>query len=115
MRRGRSIIAATGAIALRDGRQAQYRSCPVLEEQLESASRDLLRSMLSTFVQALMSADADAVCGAPYGSSSPDRPTAYRPQRVRDSWTWELEFGAGDRYRLEDAGPGLSTRQKPAE
>jgi hypothetical protein len=106
MRRGRSIIAATGAIALRDGRQAQYRSCPVLEEQLESASRDLLRSMLSTFVQALMSAEAD---------ESPDRPTAYRPQRVRDSSTWELEFGAGDRYRLEDAGPGLSTRQKPAE
>jgi putative transposase len=39
----------------------------LLEEQLESASPDLLRSMLSTFIQTLMSAEADALCGAPYG------------------------------------------------
>ena len=38
-----------------------------LHDQLESASPDLLRSMLTTFINALMSAEADAVCGAPYG------------------------------------------------
>ena len=32
-----------------------------LHDQLESASPDLLRSMLATFINALMSAEADAV------------------------------------------------------
>ena len=35
-----------------------------LHDQIASASPDLLRSMLTTFVNALMSAEADAVCGA---------------------------------------------------
>ena len=34
-----------------------------LHDQMESASPDLLRSMLTTFINALMSAEADAVCG----------------------------------------------------
>jgi putative transposase len=56
----------------------------LLEEQLESASPDLLRQLLSTFIQALMSADADAVCGAPYGTSSPERVTTRNGYRHRD-------------------------------
>jgi putative transposase len=36
-------------------------------EQLESALPDLLRSMLTTCINALMSAEADAVSGAPAG------------------------------------------------
>src|SRR5215213_8193173 len=56
----------------------------LLEEQLESASPDLLRSLLSTFIQALMSADADGVCGAPYGTSSPQRVTTRNGYRHRD-------------------------------
>jgi Transposase, Mutator family len=44
-----------------------------LHDQLASASPDLLRSMLTTFINALMSAEADAVCGAPYGTPGPDR------------------------------------------
>jgi putative transposase len=56
----------------------------LLEEQLESASPDLLRSMLSTFIQALMSAEADAVAGAPYGTSSPQRVTTRNGYRHRD-------------------------------
>jgi putative transposase len=44
-----------------------------LREQLESASPDLLRDMVKTFADALMSAEADAVCGAPYGVRSDDR------------------------------------------
>ena len=47
-----------------------------LHDQLESASPDLLRSMLTTFINALMSAEADAVCGAPYGM--PGVPPALR-------------------------------------
>ena len=42
-----------------------------LHDQLASASPDLLRSMLTTFMNALMSAEADAVCGAPYGLPTP--------------------------------------------
>lgn len=37
-----------------------------LEEQLAQASPDLLRSMAQTFAEALMGAEADAVCGANY-------------------------------------------------
>jgi hypothetical protein len=35
-----------------------------LSEQLAQASPDLLRQMLGTFVDALIGADADAICGA---------------------------------------------------
>ena len=35
-----------------------------LRKQLEEADVDLLREMVATFVQALMGAEADAVCGA---------------------------------------------------
>ena len=47
-----------------------------LHEQLGSASPDLLRQMLTTFMNTLMSAEADAVCGAPYGESCPERTNA---------------------------------------
>src|SRR4051812_29865762 len=44
-----------------------------LSEQLAQASPDLLRQMLTTFINTLMSAEADAVCGAEYGARSPER------------------------------------------
>ncbi len=44
-----------------------------LSEQLEQASPDLMRQMLTTFINALMSAEAEAVCGAEYGQISADR------------------------------------------
>jgi putative transposase len=55
-----------------------------LHEQLESASPDLLRAMLTVFVDALMSAEADAICGAPYGTSSPERTNVRNGYRQRD-------------------------------
>jgi putative transposase len=55
-----------------------------LHDQLESASPDLLRSLLTTFLDALMSAEADAVCGAPYGMPSPDRVNVRNGYRHRD-------------------------------
>jgi putative transposase len=44
-----------------------------LHDQLARVSPDLLRDMLTTFIQARMSAEADAVCGAPYGLPSRER------------------------------------------
>ena len=55
-----------------------------LHDQLESASPDLLRSMLATFINALMSAEADAVCGAPYGLPGPERVNVRNGYRHRD-------------------------------
>ena len=45
-----------------------------MAEQLSQASPDLLRQMVQTFAEALMSAEADAVCGTGYGQRSPERP-----------------------------------------
>ena len=55
-----------------------------LHDQLASASPDLLRSMLTTFVNTLMSAEADAICGARYGMPSPDRVNVRNGYRQRD-------------------------------
>ena len=38
-----------------------------LRKQLEAAEPDLLREMVQSFAEALMSADADEVCGARMG------------------------------------------------
>jgi transposase-like protein len=56
----------------------------MLHGQLESASPDLLRSLLTTFVDTLMPAEADAICGAPYGTPSPDRVNVRNGYRHRD-------------------------------
>jgi len=44
-----------------------------LHEHLEQASPDLMRHLLGSFINALLSADADAVCGAEWGQVSDDR------------------------------------------
>ena len=62
----------------------------LLEAQLQRAEPDLLRSMLTTFVQALMSADADAVCGAEFGTRSPDRTNRRNGYRPRE---WDTRAG----------------------
>jgi len=56
----------------------------LLEEQLAQTSTDLLRELLGTFVNALLSADADAVCGAEYGQVSPGRVNRRNGYRHRD-------------------------------
>ena len=40
-----------------------------LRKQLEMDGNDLLREMVSSFAEGLMSAEADVVCGASYGKS----------------------------------------------
>ncbi len=44
-----------------------------LDEQLAQASPDLMRDMLSTFINTLLSAQADAVCGAEYRTRPEER------------------------------------------
>lgn len=56
----------------------------LIEEQLAQASPDLLRELLTTFINTLMSAEADAVCGAAYGTSSSDRTNRRSGYRHRD-------------------------------
>src|SRR5262245_46225612 len=72
-----------------------------LREQLESASPDLLRDMVKTFAEALMSAEADAVCGAPYGVRSDERTNSRNGYRARD---WDTRVGT-----VELAIPKLRT------
>jgi putative transposase len=55
-----------------------------LDEQLAQASPDLLRSMLTTFINTLMSAEADAVCGAGYGQRSDERTNVRNGYRHRE-------------------------------
>jgi len=63
---------------------------PAVLEQLQQADPDLLRSMLTAFVQALMSADADTACGAEYGTRSPDRVNQRNGYRHPD---WDTRAG----------------------
>src|SRR3712207_2953651 len=55
-----------------------------LHEQLAQASPDLLRQMLTTFINTLMSAEADAVCGADYGERSSERTNTRNGYRHRE-------------------------------
>ena len=55
-----------------------------LNEQLSQASPDLMRDLLTTFVNALLSAQADAVCGAGYGERTPERVNSRNGYRHRD-------------------------------
>src|SRR3954447_13624815 len=56
----------------------------MLQEQLAQASPDLLGELLQSFVNTLLSAEADSVCGAAYGQSSPDRVNQRNGYRHRD-------------------------------
>jgi len=61
-----------------------------LREQLETASPDLLRAMVKTFADALMSAKADAVCGAGYGERSEQPVNSRNGYRQRE---WDTRAG----------------------
>jgi transposase-like protein len=62
-----------------------------LRKQLEETSPDLLRLMVKDMAEALMSADADAVCGAGYGERSPERVNRRNGYRERD---WDTRVGS---------------------
>jgi putative transposase len=88
-----------------------------LEEQLAQASPDLLRAMVTTFVQALMGAEADAVCGAAYGERSSERVNTRNGYRRRE---WDTRAGsielAVPKLRAGSYFPGwLLERRRRAE
>jgi putative transposase len=62
----------------------------LLEQQLADASPDLLRQMIATFANAMMSAQADQVCGAGYGERSPERTNRRNGYRARE---WDTRAG----------------------
>jgi putative transposase len=55
-----------------------------LNEQLAQASPNLIRDLLTTFVNALLSAQADAVCGACYGERTEEQANSRNGYRHRD-------------------------------
>lgn len=55
-----------------------------LSDLLSQASPDYLRSMLTSFVNMLLSADADSVCGAGYGTRTDERTNRRNGYRHRD-------------------------------
>src|SRR5215468_4049439 len=88
-----------------------------LEEQLAQASPDLLRAMVTTFAQALMSAEAEAVCGAGYGERSDERTNTRNGYRRRE---WDTRAGtielAVPKLRQGSYFPGwLLERRRRAE
>jgi transposase-like protein len=62
-----------------------------LRKQLDQASPDLLRAMVKDFAEALMGAEADAICGAPYGERSLERVNRRNGYRERD---WDTRVGS---------------------
>src|ERR671937_2073555 len=62
-----------------------------LRKQCEEAHPDLLRAMVKEMAEALMSADADAICGAGYGERSPERVNRRNGYRERD---WDTRVGS---------------------
>jgi putative transposase len=73
----------------------------MLGQVLSDASPDLMRHLLGTVINSLLSADADAVCGAEYGQVSPDRVNSRNGYRRR-----ELDTRVGT---IEVAVPKLRT------
>jgi putative transposase len=62
----------------------------LLQEHLADASPDLLREMIASFANAMMSAQADQLCGADYGERSTDRTNQRNGYRARE---WDTRAG----------------------
>ena len=56
----------------------------LLGQALSDASPDLMRDLLATVINALLSTEADAVCGAEYGIASPERVSSRNGYRHRE-------------------------------
>ena len=64
-----------------------------LRNQLETADTDLLKEMVTSFANQLMSAEVDALCGAGYGERTADRENSRNGYRARD---WDTRAGSLD-------------------
>jgi hypothetical protein len=78
----------------------------LLDQAVSDASPDLMRHLLSTVINALLSAAADAVCGAEYGQASPERLAQRNGYRHRD-----LDLRTGKSMsRSRSSGRGRTSR-----
>jgi putative transposase len=57
-------------------------------EQIGACEPDLLRQMVKTMTEALMSAEADGICGAGYSERSEGRTNRRNGYRERDWGQW---------------------------
>jgi len=64
-----------------------------LRKQVEAAGKDLLAEIVKSVVEALMGTDADGLCGAPFGMSSPERINRRNGYRQR---RWDTRVGTID-------------------
>jgi len=71
-------------------------------EQLSTASPDLLRDLLATFIDALMGAEVDGICGAEYGARTAERVNTRNGYRHRD---FDTRVGTMD-VRSPSCAPG---------
>jgi len=56
----------------------------LVRSHLEEQSPDVLRALVKTFADAVMSAEAQVLCGAEYGEVSPDRSNSRNGYRARE-------------------------------
>ncbi len=75
-------------------------------DQLAQASPDLLRGLLSTFIAALMGAEADALCGAGYRERSDERSNQRNGYRHRDFDTRAATIDRWLRHGCRNHGGG---------
>ncbi|NRQ40894.1 IS256 family transposase [Nonomuraea sp. NN258] len=62
-----------------------------LAQQIQTGDPDLLRSMVKTMAETLMSAEADTLCGAEYGERSDERINRRNGYRTRE---WDTRAGS---------------------
>jgi putative transposase len=86
-----------------------------LRKHLEVADTDLLQEMVLGFVQALMGAEADAVCGAALGERSAERVNQRNGYRERRLDTRLRHPGAGHPQAAPgQLRPGVAAGATPA-
>jgi putative transposase len=61
-----------------------------VRQQLQEGNPDVLATMVAAFANALMSADADAICGAEYGQRTDERTNRRNGYRARE---WDTRVG----------------------
>lgn len=62
----------------------------LLRQQVAEGDTDVLRTMVAAFANAMMSAEADAICGADYGQRSDERTNRRNGYRPRE---WDTRAG----------------------
>lgn len=88
----------------------------LLGEALSEASPDMMRHLLQTMINTLLSADADAVIGAEWGKPSSSRTAQRNGYRHRDLdtrvGTLDVAIPSSDRARTSRTGCSNTGRER---